>query len=274
MRHRDLQERLEEYYAQKHHVHSIDGAMEFLQRNFPEYRRQKVGPLKKYIQQHWPAASNMRQERLDPQMTIIRKPKASHGSIVEQSPKNGPPCLALAELESRHVNIIKLSEENLKDVGRQSILVTPIPQVEETVSASKRDKPEEGDSTRSDITKTRKRARRKSVEAFESLHENGPKRVLPLAPTISFKDLGGIAGVLGVIKETIVWPLAFPERYARLGVELPRGILLHGPPGCGKTMLANAIATETRVPFLKRSGTELISSIPGMASHLSKNPKP
>ena len=248
MRHRDLQDRLEEYYAQKHHVHSIDGAMEFLHRNFPEYRRQKVGPLKKYIKQHWPAASNM---------------KASHGSIVTQSPNGGPPCLALAELDSRHVNI-KLSEENLKD-GRQSI-VTPIAQMEETVSASKKHKPEEGDSTRSDA-KTRKRARHKSVEALESRHENGPKIVPP--PTVSFKDLGGIASVLGVIKKKIVWPLAFPEQYARLGARLPRGILLHGPPGCGKTMLANAIATETGVPFLKRSGTELISSIPGMAYRLS-----
>jgi SpoVK/Ycf46/Vps4 family AAA+-type ATPase len=243
MRHRDLQDRLEEYCAQKHHVHSIDGAVEFLQRNFPEYRRQKVGPLKKYIKQHWPAASNM---------------KASHGSIVTQSP-----CLTLAELDSRHVNI-KLSEENLKD-GRQSI-VTPIAQMEETVSASKKHKPEEGDSTRSDA-KTRKRARHKSVEALESRHENGPKIVPP--PTVSFKDLGGIASVLGVIKKKIVWPLAFPEQYARLGARLPRGILLHGPPGCGKTMLANAIATETGVPFLKRSGTGLISSIPGMAYHLS-----
>jgi ATP-dependent 26S proteasome regulatory subunit len=245
MRHRDLEDRLEEYCAQKHHVHSIDGAVEFLQRNLPEYRRQKVGPLKKYMKQHWPAASNMHQDKLDPQMTI-REPKASHGSIVTQSPN------------------IKLSEENLKD-GRQSI-VTPIAQVEETVSASKKDKPEEGDSTRSDA-KTRKRARHKSVEVLESRHENGPKIVLP--PTVSFKDLGGIASVLDVIKKKIVWPLAFPERYARLGVKLPRGILLHGPPGSGKTMLANAIATETGVPFLKRSGTELISSIPGMAYHLS-----
>jgi SpoVK/Ycf46/Vps4 family AAA+-type ATPase len=169
-----------------------------------------------------------------------QEPKASHGSIVTQSP------------------------ENLKD-GQQSI-VTPIPRVEEIVSESKKDKPEEGDSTRLD-TKTRKRARRKSVEALESLHENGPKIVPP--PTVSFKDIGGIASVLGVIRETIVWQLAFPEQFARLGGEVHRGILLHGPPGCGKTMLANAIATETRVPFLKRSGTELISSIPGMAYRLS-----
>ena len=261
MRIRDLQDRLEKFYANEHLVHDTDGAVEYLQTYFPEYRRYKVGPFKKYIKQHLPAVSKMQQKKLDPQMTTSEPKASSHGSVVKQLPNGGRPYLTLAEVDTQH-EFIKLTEEVLKDVAKS--VVASIPQVEKPVSASKRDTPEEGDSTRSD-TKIRKRARLESVdEELESLHKDEPPKIVP-PPTVSFKDLGGIASVLDVIKETIVWPLAFPERYARLGVELPRGILLHGPPGCGKTMLANAIATETGVPFLKRSATELISSISGMA---------
>jgi ribosome biogenesis ATPase len=51
--------------------------------------------------------------------------------------------------------------------------------------------------------------------------------------------------------------------YARLGVEPPRGVLLHGPPGCGKTALANAIANESGVPFLRISAPEIVSGMSG-----------
>ena len=52
--------------------------------------------------------------------------------------------------------------------------------------------------------------------------------------------------------------------YAWLGVEPPRGVLLHGPPGCGKTALANAIANQCRVPFLRVSAPEIVSGMSGM----------
>lgn len=80
---------------------------------------------------------------------------------------------------------------------------------------------------------------------------------------VSFKDLGGIEGILGDIREIIEYPLAHPELYEWLGVQPPRGVLLHGPPGCGKTMLANAIAVETGVPFLKISAPEVVSGMSG-----------
>lgn len=57
--------------------------------------------------------------------------------------------------------------------------------------------------------------------------------------------------------------LTLPQVYAWLGVEPPRGVLLHGPPGCGKTALANAIANECRVPFLRVSAPEIVSGMSG-----------
>jgi SpoVK/Ycf46/Vps4 family AAA+-type ATPase len=88
---------------------------------------------------------------------------------------------------------------------------------------------------------------------------------------VSFKDLGGIEGTLGMIRELIEYPLVHPDLYDWLGVQPPRGVLLHGPPGCGKTMLANAIAAETGVPFLKISAPEVVSGMSGMLLKISAN---
>ncbi|KAH7622055.1 hypothetical protein Ndes2526B_g02879 [Nannochloris sp. 'desiccata'] len=80
---------------------------------------------------------------------------------------------------------------------------------------------------------------------------------------VTYADLGGMESVLGDVKELIEYPLKHPEVYGWLGVDPPRGVLLHGPPGCGKTALANAIANECGVPFLKVSAPEVVSGMSG-----------
>jgi len=80
---------------------------------------------------------------------------------------------------------------------------------------------------------------------------------------ITYADLGGIDHVLEDVRELIEYPLTHPEVYAYLGVSPPRGVLLHGPPGCGKTALANAIANHCQVPFLKISAPEVVSGMSG-----------
>jgi len=82
-------------------------------------------------------------------------------------------------------------------------------------------------------------------------------------PKVRYSDLGGIENVLQTIREVIERPITHPEIYAHLGVAPPRGVLLHGPPGCGKTLLAHAIAGELGVPFLKVSAPEIISGVSG-----------
>ncbi|KAB1212364.1 hypothetical protein CJ030_MR5G025132 [Morella rubra] len=78
-----------------------------------------------------------------------------------------------------------------------------------------------------------------------------------------FRDLGGMEGVLEELKMEVIVPLYHPQLPRLLGVRPMAGILLHGPPGCGKTKLAHAIANETGVPFYKISATEVVSGVSG-----------
>ncbi|XP_060674314.1 cell division control protein 48 homolog C isoform X2 [Ziziphus jujuba] len=78
-----------------------------------------------------------------------------------------------------------------------------------------------------------------------------------------FKDLGGIDKVLEELKMEVLVPLCHPQLPRSLGVKPMAGILLHGPPGCGKTKLAHAIANETGLPFYKISATEVVSGVSG-----------
>ncbi|VAH84223.1 unnamed protein product [Triticum turgidum subsp. durum] len=80
---------------------------------------------------------------------------------------------------------------------------------------------------------------------------------------VMFADLGGMESVTEQLRMEVVVPLCHPELPLHLGVRPVAGILLHGPPGCGKTTLAQAIANETGVSFYKRSATEFVSGVSG-----------
>ena len=89
------------------------------------------------------------------------------------------------------------------------------------------------------------------------------KSLAVAAPQVRYADLGGMESVLPVIREVCEYPLVHREVYDHLGVVAPCGILLHGPPGCGKTMLAHAIAGELGVPFFRLSAPEVVSGMSG-----------
>ncbi|CAJ0642358.1 4794_t:CDS:10 [Entrophospora sp. SA101] len=82
-------------------------------------------------------------------------------------------------------------------------------------------------------------------------------------PNARLSDLGGIDSCIEEVLELIAMPLAHPEIYLHTGVQPPRGILLHGPPGCGKTLLANAIAGELGVSFISISAPSIVSGMSG-----------
>jgi transitional endoplasmic reticulum ATPase len=75
---------------------------------------------------------------------------------------------------------------------------------------------------------------------------------------VTYKDIGGMSAELQQVREVVELPLKYPQLFERLGIEAPKGVLLFGPPGCGKTMTARAVANETSAHFIHISGPEIV----------------
>ena len=80
---------------------------------------------------------------------------------------------------------------------------------------------------------------------------------------LSLEDLGGVDEVIEELNELVAMPMLYPETYLRTGIQPPRGVLLHGPPGCGKTMMANAFAAEIGISFIPLSAPSLVAGMSG-----------
>ncbi|HXQ91968.1 MAG TPA: CDC48 family AAA ATPase [Nitrososphaerales archaeon] len=87
-----------------------------------------------------------------------------------------------------------------------------------------------------------------------------PQRNLP---RITYEDIGGIRNEVTKVREMIELPMKHPELFERLGIDAPKGVLLHGPPGTGKTLLAKAVANETNAHFISISGPEIMGKYYG-----------
>lgn len=172
------------------------------------------------------------------------------GSVVQQ--ENGRPYLPLVS-STKNDKIKQSDDRESAPVAQESKLIRKRErEIEKARAGSKKGKygHEKGD----------------NKEALDDV--KGASSAAAVPRNVSFKDFGGIEGVLGMIRDLIEYPLVHPNVYDHLGVQPPRGVLLHGPPGCGKTMLANAIAVETGVPFLKISAPEVVSGMSGASRAL------
>jgi transitional endoplasmic reticulum ATPase len=95
------------------------------------------------------------------------------------------------------------------------------------------------------------------------LSEKPAKQEIAKGPKVAYEDIGGLKDEVDKVREMIELPLRHPELFEKLGVDAPKGVLLHGPPGTGKTLLAKAVASETSANFKSISGPEIMSKFYG-----------
>ncbi|NLV14140.1 proteasome-activating nucleotidase Pan2 [Haloarcula argentinensis] len=91
------------------------------------------------------------------------------------------------------------------------------------------------------------------------------------SPDVSYSDIGGLEEQIREVREAVEEPLVNAEQFREVGIEPPSGVLLHGPPGTGKTMLAKAVANETDATFIKMAGSELVRKFIGEGARLVRD---
>lgn len=126
----------------------------------------------------------------------------------------------------------------------------------------------QGDESMLETDKLPKRLKKKTKTSTDSVKSHTPKKAAAKKvaelqyPSLTFEDVGGNEETLKEVCKLLIH-MRHPEVYQHLGVVPPRGFLLHGPPGCGKTLLAQAVAGELRLPLLRVSSPELVSGVSG-----------
>ncbi|WP_420834499.1 proteasome-activating nucleotidase [Desulfurococcus amylolyticus] len=87
-------------------------------------------------------------------------------------------------------------------------------------------------------------------------------------PSVKYEDIGGLSEQIRELREVVELPLKNPELFEEIGIEPPKGVLLYGPPGCGKTMLAKAVAAESNATFIAIVGSELVQKFIGEGARI------
>ena len=96
-------------------------------------------------------------------------------------------------------------------------------------------------------------------DALREITPSAMREVYLETPEVKWSEIGGLASVKKELQEAVEWPMKYPEIYKRMGYSIPKGILLYGPSGTGKTLLAKAVATESQANFISVRGPELLS---------------
>ncbi|CAI6227511.1 unnamed protein product [Periconia digitata] len=115
------------------------------------------------------------------------------------------------------------------------------------------------------VEKSKKREGTKGGEReSKRLKKSAPEKIDTNPPSgFTLRDLGGVDNVKRQLKDHLVLPLLYPEEYTERKIPIPRGILLHGPPGCGKTVISRAFAASLGVPFVEILGPSVVSGMSG-----------
>nr|XP_056711011.1 ribosome biogenesis protein SPATA5 [Euleptes europaea] len=101
------------------------------------------------------------------------------------------------------------------------------------------------------------------LKAMNEVRPSAMREVAIDVPKVSWSDIGGLEEVKLKLKQAVEWPLKYPESFIRMGIQPPKGVLLYGPPGCSKTLIAKALAHESGLNFLTVKGPELMNKYVG-----------
>ncbi len=131
------------------------------------------------------------------------------------------------------------------------------------------------DEMREDIEPDDRVAVNNSLSIVKSLDDETDVRARVMqvdsSPDVTYADIGGIENQMDEVRETVEMPLRSPEMFEDVGIDPPSGVLLHGPPGTGKTMLAKAVANQTDATFIKMAGSELVHKFIGEGAKLVRD---
>ncbi|XP_047712850.1 ribosome biogenesis protein SPATA5 isoform X6 [Prionailurus viverrinus] len=101
------------------------------------------------------------------------------------------------------------------------------------------------------------------LQGMNDVRPSAMREVAIDVPNVSWSDIGGLENIKLKLKQAVEWPLKHPESFIRMGIQPPKGVLLYGPPGCSKTMIAKALANESGLNFLAIKGPELMNKYVG-----------
>uniref|UniRef100_A0A6B2L1D6 AAA+ ATPase domain-containing protein n=1 Tax=Arcella intermedia TaxID=1963864 RepID=A0A6B2L1D6_9EUKA len=99
--------------------------------------------------------------------------------------------------------------------------------------------------------------------AVSEVRPSAMREILVELPKVEWREIGGYEFVKQKLREAVEWPLKYPQKFEEFGIRPPRGILLYGPPGCSKTLMAKALASESKLNFIPVKGPELFSKYVG-----------
>lgn len=214
-----------------------EGIVARLQRRHPEYRRKKRNALLYSVTNAL-------------EIIVQEDPRPATDEVVED------------DLEGSSVtdeDVVPYPDQNMMNKSINDLYKTP-----DSKSAASKDKESAVDSEK--VRKKTKKPKSNDVDA--AIQDNLKKRMAKekeialINPTARFADLGGMEGPLEEVCNMLMH-LKHPEVYKKLGVVPPRGFLLHGPPGCGKTLLAHAISGELELPMIRVAAPEIVAGVSG-----------
>ncbi|KAK6144776.1 hypothetical protein DH2020_021596 [Rehmannia glutinosa] len=248
---------------------TIDQLVDHLRSNYPHYARHKLQPFTKRVNQII-GISSSRNDPMDDSDDDIDTP------VIKKRRKMDEKEEKLRLIEAQHVRSRKSDASNNSSGGGGSSSSLASASSSEGEDSSDEEVSTSADAIYGekfepefDLMKSllRENLRQKSKKLGEGgslrKHWNWSGRNGTGDNGPMFKDLGGMSGVIEELKMEIIVPLYHPQLPRHLGVTPVTGILLNGPPGCGKTKLAHAIANETGMQFYKVSATELVSGVSG-----------